>query len=791
MPKFLAPLPNFEEFNTAVTQSLKLANQAKELPVAKPVYLLFHKRDWTKVDPHWLLKSWLDKFQKLANSYGNILLLHFWDGISIQNCANQLNMKTRYAANDFKLKAISEFTLFLIESEIQLRKELAEKQLLEIPTASYNKLYGECAHEKKIIKLLLNPNNWEPITLVGIGGIGKTAMARNITESVIKANYFLETYWFTASSNYSSAQEFKNNFLLEFCSKLSKPGQLRSINDRLKFIKSELQQSSYLFIIDNLEFSIAEMTLLGEFIQELATNAKFLITSRAISSHITTLNFINFTVEEMSFESAAKLMKHHTSLNTYAVASQITHNALEDIYDAVGGHPLALKLIASMVSAKYPIEMILNDLKSWNLKETYNLYTNVYKKLWIDFLSYAAKTLLTAMPLITEKGGDFDLLQTYSGLSKADITRAISELIQYSLLDIQSAAGSNIAYIHSLTRSFLLREIIKWPEFRHTLQSSQEQLNFLRTIARAVEFWEEQTFKNEQAFLDYASEIGTIQLATEFAITAPQIHNIAINVIINSFKLIWKNDYFGIWQELITKAIDVCPYPSQSAELLRQRAYFHRIHSDFVFAIRDYKQSLAILSTISNVENRYAHHMGLAIAYQQTGNLFDSEIQFQLAEKHIHSGEFEYSYDYAVYKTYKGSRLIRQRNYILAARHLKYAKNYFRTNSFSDDFIITSTLLGSLYYLSGHTNIAYIYYITAALSHNNSIITISKYAKYHAIYAQASAAFILEDFSTSLMILQNEIRQSPEIENVPEIYDMFINDINVIHHHIRTSKATL
>lgn len=162
----------------------------------------------------------------------------------------------------------------------------------------------------------------------------------------------------------------------------------------------------------------------------------------------------------MSATDALALVRQEAALRNIATVSQASDDDLRPIYDAVGGNPLALKLVTSQLRI-HPLAVVLADLAGARTQSVAALYTYIYRRAW-DLLDEAAQDLLLAMPLVSEGGGRFDLLQTMVALPPALLRSAVETLVAMNLVEVRGDLHERRYTIHSLTRTFLHEQVLQW-----------------------------------------------------------------------------------------------------------------------------------------------------------------------------------------------------------------------------------------------------------------------------------------------------------------------------------------
>src|SRR5690606_17980182 len=109
-------------------------------------------------------------------------------------------------------------------------------------------------------------------------------------------------------------------------------------------------------------------------------------------------------VSQLSLEAAEALLRGYAHDSGVRVVEEATPADIQSIYNVVGGNPLALKLVVTLLNT-LPLPQVLSELTRGSHQDVANMYRRIYKQAW-QLLSHQARTLLQAMPLVSETGGD-------------------------------------------------------------------------------------------------------------------------------------------------------------------------------------------------------------------------------------------------------------------------------------------------------------------------------------------------------------------------------------------------
>jgi hypothetical protein len=218
-----------------------------------------------------------------------------------------------------------------------------------------------------------------------------------------------------------------------------------------------LKEQPHLVVVDNLESEAVADYLLNR-LTNLAAPSKFVITTRTRPPEQAAVR--HFPLPELSGEDALALLRHHAADIGISAANIPSEATFDPIYAAVGGNPLALRLVAGLLDW-LPLTQILQGMAQSRPGPIEELYRHIYWQTWHS-LSQPARTLLTVMPLVAEAGSEAGYLQAISGLDEIAFWPAVQELRSRSLLEVRGTLNEKRYGIHRLTQSFVRTEIAHW-----------------------------------------------------------------------------------------------------------------------------------------------------------------------------------------------------------------------------------------------------------------------------------------------------------------------------------------
>ncbi len=390
----------------------------------------------------------------------NVLRWRFINDESRQDVAHRLFV-SEHSVSRLQSQALEGVTAVLIIQEQAARDTHTQKIESRIPAATYSKLFGRDVVEGELYDHLLAAGSPWVVAVVGMGGIGKTALADKVVRCIIPTMQYEDVIWLHADGgalygrNDSPTLTFEQ-ILLDLLNQLFPGVPLPpALDEQLFKARHALNLSPHLLIVDNLE-SEEDIAYLMSKLHDLAEPSKFLLTTRTLASR--RANVVNIELDQLSREEAEAFVYFHAQETGITAVSELSAEDMQAIYELTGGNPLALLIIVSQLET-IPFPRLLAGFNQSFPTEVDDMYKRIYWYTW-NSLSVHARQLLQAMNLVPE-AADADYLLAISGLSEGELWRAIEELRQRSLLNINGGLQNKSYSIHPLTRTFLKTDILK------------------------------------------------------------------------------------------------------------------------------------------------------------------------------------------------------------------------------------------------------------------------------------------------------------------------------------------
>ena len=349
-----------------------------------------------------------------------------------------------------------------------LAEEDKRKTNPSLPLPDFARLVGAEPYLERLSSLFNDEEGPRMVSLEGMGGIGKTALARAFVALPEIACRWKHILWvsarqyFLAEDGHITSTAESSSTLDDVTARLvdllgmghvsSKP-----VAERLETIQAALNMDACLVVIDNLE-TMEEYQQLIPALAKCAGKSRFLITSRQTLRQFPYVQSI--PLFELDFNAACELVQVESMRRGYE--RTLSKDACAELYELVGGVPLAIKLIAAQLQLR-TLDAILIGFRQAK-GNTDDLYRYLYWQTWQLLGDTARHLLLTFLPADPE-GENVDFLQMMSGQTEEIFFAALRELDQFSLLETSGDINALRYRLHRLTVTFLQTDILSsWNE---------------------------------------------------------------------------------------------------------------------------------------------------------------------------------------------------------------------------------------------------------------------------------------------------------------------------------------
>ncbi|PCH78086.1 MAG: hypothetical protein COB98_01625 [Flavobacteriaceae bacterium] len=465
------------------------------------------------------------------------------------------------------LTKIEEDPSYVLTLTIPSTKSIKDEAHHNLPIPDFDET-GFIGRKKDLVdiqKLILGNNR--VVTVMGEGGVGKTALALKVAYDILDLgakNPFDIIIWISAKTTMltvTGIQEIRNT-LVDYA------GVIQGINDALPGINKEDDQLSTileymelfdtLLIIDNLETILDEK--IREFIREASQISKLLITSRI------GLGELEFRrpLKGLSDKESILLIRGLANLKKSTVLNRLENKQLIDIVHKLHYNPLSLKWFVNSVETGISPNDVLNN--RGNLLDF--CLTNVYDKLSEDAI-VIIQTILAARRNLN----DAELVYT-TELASLKLRRAMNELFSTTFISREIEHIREERDLRYSIPAFSKEYILK----HHPIPSK-----YIKTISERLRSLKTST-----------SNINRVSGYNEFGINALSISNANEKVVarlLNDALRFSKGENLDDALNKINEAKSILP---NYAEIYRVSGFIKASSDDILGAESDYKTGLEI-----------------------------------------------------------------------------------------------------------------------------------------------------------------------------------------------------
>ncbi len=384
---------------------------------------------------------------------------------AIPTTAEDLAAAAGVVSQQFR-RRINTALAFVVDDLRRLERQAQEEKTYlnpNLPMPDYSHLIAVQAYIDKLNAALNQAEGAFMVSLEGLGGIGKTALARAFVGLPATTNYWKRIVWVSARQEYISQQgtiqPISGNAatLEDVTARLADQLGIshlasKSMPERLEGLQAALNMEPTLVVVDNLE-SVAEHQLLIPALAKLGGKSRFLITTRQTLREFPYV--FCMPLGELNAQDAFDLVSSET--DRLGKPGLVDQETFAQLYELVGGIPLAIKLVAAQVMIR-PLDQILSGFRQAKTGME-NLYRYLYWEAW-QILSENARQLLLSFLASDPEGEDLEFVQLMSGLVD-QFYPALQEIHRFSLLEISGDVFNPRYRLHRLTVTFLQTDILK------------------------------------------------------------------------------------------------------------------------------------------------------------------------------------------------------------------------------------------------------------------------------------------------------------------------------------------
>ncbi len=337
-----------------------------------------------------------------------------------------------------------------------------------LPLPDYTRLIGIQPYFQALDSLLSDPAGPALVSLEGMGGIGKTSLARAYVSLAHTKAVWDAVLWVSARQQYLTESGRLTSLndpaatLEDISARLAEQLNLsglagKALPERLDGLLAVFASRRALCVVDNLE-TVEDQEQLVPALAKLAGSSRFLLTTRQTLRNYPFVHTIS--LKALDADSAFELLRSESQRRGRRL--EISTPEFQAFYRLIGGVPLAIKLVAAQLSLQ-PLQDILDGFRRAG-QGMQDFYRYLYWQTWQSLSDPARRLLLSFLPANPE-GEDLDFLRVMSGQADDSFFSALAELDRFSLLEITGDASQPLYRLHQITVTFLKTDILsQWSE---------------------------------------------------------------------------------------------------------------------------------------------------------------------------------------------------------------------------------------------------------------------------------------------------------------------------------------
>lgn len=354
-------------------------------------------------------------------------------------------------------------------------KDIAPKpqSVAQLPAKGYSQFIGRDQYLGEVLSALRELNTKSMVSIDGMGGIGKTAMAREVAEQCKRENLFDGYVWIQgAKQSFPLSAGDKGTSALTFNTILDEISRQFGLLDAQKLKQSEkearikllLKSQRVLIVLDNLETAKESQDEIANQLKPLLIPSKVLLTSRKRFK----VDLYAIHLDDLRPDDAVLFARQTARDRNIDRVAHATSGELLQIAKTTGS-PLALKLIVGQLESQ-PLKAVLDQIqkikvpgKGGDGDEYLEFYRFIFADSWRLCSEHSRNLLISMAHFAPNVGGTHDALKAASELTDDLLSTCIQELWRSSLLEIGESPNLKTQryYLHALTQYFVMSDIVK------------------------------------------------------------------------------------------------------------------------------------------------------------------------------------------------------------------------------------------------------------------------------------------------------------------------------------------
>jgi tetratricopeptide (TPR) repeat protein len=561
------------------------------------------------------IKQCLNGFRAEYPDKADLLSRRFLAKESAKSIASSASL-SQEQINRLQKAAIKALAAWILVQERKHEDGFEFSLINSLPSPSYTQLFG-AEKTTSTLSALLKPGQppWV-ISLVGLGGLGKSALADWTIRRLIPSFPFQELFWYRTDGG--QGRNVQKDQLLDQLSRRFLTGTI-PWSEQLHELRKYLKTHACLIVFDNLDGELGDPEL-ADALQDLANPGKFLLTSRQLPSPLTQVYAIQIT--ELEQKPAMELLLYEVAQRGRQNAKTDLRRHFEGVYNCTGGNPFALRLVAGLLQA-WSLPTVLNALQEREAGDVAEMYGGIFEKSW-QALGDMARRVLISMPLVGAEGAREEHLRAISGLDQASLHAALFELRQRSLLEMRGSILEPRYGIHHLTETFVRDHIAKkGSAFRHSFESA---------VRANLDFWNNQLLSQQKTQV-LRQETSNLERASKFGFEFKE-DTLTYQLLNKLFPTILELNVAQNWIRYFLLALDqFTTDPAGGSSLLYQLGAFYWQLEQTEDALSAFRKSLDVAKRHNFHRLQAVAQMGICLSLWSAQDFEGAWQESQLIEK--------------------------------------------------------------------------------------------------------------------------------------------------------------
>jgi hypothetical protein len=404
------------------------------------------------------LEQGLERIKTTDPDLYSLIRVRFWEGRTMQELSLHQGRSSSglYAMQSQALQRVAKAMWDLEEEAEANQTEATTFRCRNLPPAPFQRLFGLEDALAQLDQWLRDPQGPQIISIEGLGGLGKTALAYAAVREALCGGQWADAAWVSAMDRPFFLWDAPDTpppldpdrMIEQIAGQLGPPDGLSGLptEERRTAVRNILSEKPYLIVLEDLEPEHRPKDFLPNLLTPTGPT-RFLLTSRQRLPQIS--GCVNLYLHELSHEAGIALMRYEAQERKL----QISEEDMEKVFSFVGGNPMALKLIIGQ-AASLPLHRVLENLvPAAKGTPAGNVLQQIYRHSW-KLLLPAARQVLFAMERFSPNGTTYDDLQLATDLGSKELDAALQQLVTHSLA-VYDPAPVDKYRIHRLTYIFL------------------------------------------------------------------------------------------------------------------------------------------------------------------------------------------------------------------------------------------------------------------------------------------------------------------------------------------------